>query len=151
MFIKPMSYEDCVSLLESCRLGRLACSHEGQPYVVPIYYAFSNNMLYSFTMPGRKVDWMRENPKVCVQAEKHGGPSEWRSVVLYGRYRELPDTGQWHQQHMTAWSLLERYVNWWEPGGLKPDTQAIAGKSVHIFYAIEPTEITGRMAVERAS
>lgn len=50
---------ECYRILESERFGHLACCKDGQPYVAAIYFAFSSGVAYSFTMPGKKLDWMR--------------------------------------------------------------------------------------------
>ena len=68
-------------------LARLACSHAEQPYVVPISFAYDgeSNCLFSFSAIGKKVQWMRENPKVCVEVEDvadrfHGRDRDLRAV-----------------------------------------------------------------------
>jgi nitroimidazol reductase NimA-like FMN-containing flavoprotein (pyridoxamine 5'-phosphate oxidase superfamily) len=147
MMVKEMTRSECIGLISASRLGRLACSKNDRPYIIPIYYALDGNCLYSFTMPGQKVDWMRENPHVCVEVDEFQGGSGWRSVVIYGKYQEFPDTDQWHHQRLHAWSILERHIDWWEPGALKPTPQPIASASPHLFYGIDIVEVTGRVAV----
>jgi len=39
MVIREMSREECLRVLAGARLARLACAHENQPYVVPVYLA----------------------------------------------------------------------------------------------------------------
>lgn len=152
MFVREMTEEECIAFVSSGRLGRLACAKDSRPYVVPIYYAYAGKCLYSFSMPGQKVDWMRANPQVCVQVDAFSERQQWKSVVMYGRYQELPEKGQWHHECLHAWSLLTRHVNWWEPGGLKPAPQDIVGASPHLFYCICIETMTGRAAVaERVS
>lgn len=148
MFVRELSREECIALVSSNHIGRLACSREDQPYIVPIQYAFAANRLYGFSMPGQKVDWMRANPRVCVEVDEFSGRESWKSAVVYGRYRELPDTREGHDEHMQAWALLEKRTNWWEPGGLKPVEQGVAGTSRHLFFVIEIDEMTGRAAGE---
>ena len=127
MMVKEMTRSECIGLISASRLGRLACSKNDRPYIIPIYYALDGNCLYSFSMPGQKAGW--------------------RSVVIYGKYQEFPDTDQWHHQRLHAWSILERHIDWWEPGALKPMPQPIASASPHLFYGIDIVEVTGRMAV----
>lgn len=146
MLIREMSRQECIDLVAENHIARLGCVRDGQPYVVPIQYAFAANRLYGFSMPGQKIDWMRATPRVCIQMDTATDRKDWRSVVIYGRYQELPVTKQWHRERMNAWSLLEQRVNWWEPGGLKPGDQAITGSSPHLFFEIEIDEVTGRAA-----
>nr|MDQ2705825.1 pyridoxamine 5'-phosphate oxidase family protein [Pseudomonadota bacterium] len=105
MIITDMDRSECMTLLREARFGRLACARDGQPYVVPISFAVDGNDLYSFSLIGQKVEWMRANPKVCVQADVFEPDGEWRSVVCYGRYEELPDRIGSKIQRERAWSL----------------------------------------------
>ncbi|APG88750.1 pyridoxine oxidase protein (plasmid) [Sinorhizobium americanum CCGM7] len=146
MFIREMTEAECITVVTSGRLARLACSKDDRPYVVPIHYAYAGRRLYSFSMPGRKIELMRVNPHVCVQVDMATGAQGWKSVLLYGQYQELPETPQWHGERRHAWSLLEKHVNWWEPGGLKPTPQKMLGASPHLFYCISVDEMTGRAA-----
>jgi hypothetical protein len=49
MFIREMTETECLSILARTRLGRLACAHENQPYVVPIYFVYEEPYLYGLT------------------------------------------------------------------------------------------------------
>jgi nitroimidazol reductase NimA-like FMN-containing flavoprotein (pyridoxamine 5'-phosphate oxidase superfamily) len=144
MFVQEMTREECVALVSSGRLGRLACARDNRPYVVPIHYAFADNYLYSFSMPGQKVDWMRTNPSVCVQVDAFSGPQDWRSVVMWGLYEELPESRNSGLDRQHAWFLLQQHANWWEPGGLKPTLQPPTEIPSHLFYRIAVESITGR-------
>ena len=148
MHIRILSRRECVQLLVASRLGHLACSRDGQPYVVPIYFAYGDSHLYAFSMPGKKIEWMRANPlvSVLVEAREHG--REWRSVVVDGRYEELPNRAGHEVQRDHAWSLLCRHVDWWEPGALKPAAPALSDHSEHVFYRILVEQISGREAKE---
>lgn len=148
MIVKELNRDECSDVLSAARLARLACSRDGQPYVVPIHYAYADGYLYSFSMPGRKIDWMRENPMICVQVDDLGSSRNWRSVVVYGLYEELPDRIGSKRERDHAWSLLERHANWWEPGGLKPVPQPMATASTHLFYRIRITSMSGRQGID---
>ena len=94
MVIREMSREECLRVLAGARLARLACAHENQPYVVPVYLAYheASGCLYGFTTPGQKVEWMRANPLVCVEVDEIAAYDQWVSVIAIGRYEELPET-----------------------------------------------------------
>ena len=72
MVIREMSKKECLRKLTGARLARLACSRENQPYVVPVYLACdeASGCLYGFTTPGQKIEWMRANPRVCVEVDE---------------------------------------------------------------------------------
>jgi len=146
MWIRNLSTLECTKLLSSHRVGRLACSMEGQPYVVPIYYAYQGNHLYAFSMPGRKIDFMRANPLVCVLVDVKGEGRGWQSVVAEGRYEELPDRIGFKRERDQAWTLLAKHSDWWEPGALKPAQPPVTSHSPHIFFRIAVTEVSGREA-----
>lgn len=147
MLVKDMTHQECMTLIGARRLGRLACCRHNQPYIIPVHYALGGSCLYSFSMPGQKIDWMRENPRVCIEIDEISSGGDWRSVVVQGKYLEFPDTEQWHRERVHAWSMLQKYGNWWEPGALKPDPQAITGASPHLFYGIDIAEVTGRKGI----
>ncbi|PKA43324.1 flavin-nucleotide-binding protein [Rhizobium sullae] len=144
--LRTMTQGECVSLLEQSRCGHLACCSDGQPYIVPIYFSYDKGVLYSFSMPGQKIDWMRANSRVCLQTD-HLSDVGWQSVVVTGEYEEFPDTDLLHSERMHAWSLLQRHSDWWEMGSLKPEPQAAQSHSPHIFYGILIREMAGRAAL----
>ncbi|MFU0505223.1 pyridoxamine 5'-phosphate oxidase family protein [Pseudaminobacter sp. NGMCC 1.201702] len=148
MIVKEIDREGCIAVLAASRVARLACCKDGQPYAVPIHYAFDDQHLYSFSMPGQKIEWMRANPLVCVQVDDLVTSRDWRSVVVYGVYEELRDRIGWKRERDRAWSLLEKHANWWEPGSLKPVRQPVAPGSSHLFYRIKITSVTGRQTDE---
>ena len=144
MVIVEMDRSACKALLNDSRIGRLACVRDGQPYVVPISFAADGNYLYGFSLVGQKVEWMRQNPKVCVQIDELHDMRNWRSLVIYGRFEELPDRLGHKIQRERAWALLSRHAQWWEPGALKPATEAPAP---HLFYRISIDEMSGRQSL----
>lgn len=148
MILREMTKEENLAIVSSGRLARLACARDGQPYMVPIHYAFADHALYSFSMPGQKIEWMRSNPKVCVQIDDLSTARDWKSVVVYGVFEELPDRIGTKVEREHAWSLLEKHANWWEPGSLKPVLAPISGASKHLFYRIRIESMTGRQALE---
>ncbi|RWB32414.1 MAG: pyridoxamine 5'-phosphate oxidase family protein [Mesorhizobium sp.] len=148
MIVRTLSILECTTLLAMHRLAHLACAKNGQPYVVPIYYAYADSHLYAFSMVGKKVEWMRANPRVCIQVNEWGKGREWKSVVVDGRYEELPDRIGHEAVRDHAWSLLSKHFDWWEPGGLKPVIPPISDHLPHVFYRILVDQMSGREAKE---
>ncbi|OCJ16436.1 flavin-nucleotide-binding protein [Rhizobium sp. AC44/96] len=148
MALKNMTHAECLQMLTAAHFGHLGCSNDGQPYIVPIYFAFQSRVAYSFSMPGHKVDWMRQNPKVCLQVEEWKTKGGWQSVVLDGTFQEFPDNDAWHEERLHAWTLLQKHMNWWEIGSMKPDEVAPAHASPHLFYGIYMNDISGRVAIQ---
>ncbi|WP_284274172.1 pyridoxamine 5'-phosphate oxidase family protein [Mesorhizobium huakuii] len=150
MLIRTLSALECTKVLTANRLAALACSRDAQPYVVPIYYAYAENHLYAFSMPGKKIEWMRSNPKVSLQVNERGEERDWRSVIVDGLYEELPDRTGYKEERGHAWAMLSRHFDWWEPGALKPVTPALSHHSPHVFFRIVVKELSGREATESA-
>ena len=145
MWMRELTPAECAELLAAHRLAHLACSKDGQPYVVPIHYAWSDNALYAFSLPGRKVEWMRTNPLVSVLVEVHDSGRGWTSVVAN---EELPDRIGFKRQRDRAWSLLSAHANWWEPGGLKPAIPMPSPSEPPVFFRISIDQTSGREAKE---
>lgn len=74
MPIRNLTPEECQQMMARNVLGRLGCAIDNQPYVVPIYFAYEPGHLYCFSTVGRKIEWMRKNPKVCVEVDEVGRP-----------------------------------------------------------------------------
>jgi len=147
MNVRDMTTAECTLMLAANRIGHLGCIAGDRPYVVPIRYVFKEGAFYSFSLPGKKIDCLRANPRACIQIENLTTDEEWQSVLVEGLYQELPDDEKWHGQHMQAWSLLQERGNWWEPGAYKPDTAATAEPDLlPVFYSIEIETLSGRHA-----
>lgn len=148
MSIDMLTREECFGLMARSQLARLACASAGQPYVVPINYVLDGDGLYSFTTFGRKVDWMRSNPKVCIEIDDIAHNRSWESVVATGHYEELTDTPQLARDRHRAWALLQTRPNWWEPGYVKTVISGVDRPLTPIFFRILLKEVTGhRLAV----
>lgn len=121
MILRDMTMAECEAALSANSIGHLGCISGNRPYVVPIRYVYQKRVFYSFSRPGKKIDSLRFNPRVCVQVEQLVTSEDWKSVLLEGLYRELPDDEKDHGEHMRAWQLLQERGNWWEPGAYRPE------------------------------
>lgn len=70
-------------------VGRLGCSLEGNPYVIPISYAYDGVFIYCRSFDGLKITIMRKNPAVCFQVDTMKHMADWQSVIIRGTYEEL--------------------------------------------------------------
>jgi uncharacterized protein len=142
MWIKELTTQQSLEVLSNTHLGRLACARGVQPYVVPIRFVYKDHWLYSFSAPGQKIDWMRANPLVCVEADQIRR-EQWATVVVLGRYVELFDTPEFRNERTLAFNLLQQEIAmWWEHGGVKMPAGTPKGDPV--FYRIKLEQITGR-------
>lgn len=146
MVIHELSASECKEVLAGSNLARLACARRDQPYIVPVFFYFDREQhcLYSFSTLGQKIDWMRSNPKVCVEIEKIVDQFHWETVIVFGRYDELRDSEHESDARRRAHELFQQRPEWWFPaagklsGGEKRPTP--------IVYRIHIDRMSGRRA-----
>jgi nitroimidazol reductase NimA-like FMN-containing flavoprotein (pyridoxamine 5'-phosphate oxidase superfamily) len=143
MLIKDLSKQDCCELLKRLGFGRLGCASNNEPYVVPIYFAYEPDHLFAFSTAGQKIEWMRANPLVCVQADDIVSEENWTSVMVSGRYEELPDNPQYEGLRLHAHALLEKRTLWWRIAIATSQTRDEHIRPVPILYCIHIEKITG--------
>lgn len=143
MVITGLSEEESLGIIARSDLARLACCSAGQPYVVPINYVLHQRCLYGFSTFGRKIEWMRANPLVCVEIDDITNNRRWESVVATGRYDELDESQRNEGERYHAWTLLQNRPNWWEPGYVKTVISGEERPLAPIFFRIWLDEITG--------
>ncbi len=146
-----MSEQTSIELLARARLFRVACAHEGQPYVTPMHCVYDDNYIYGFSTLGQKITWMRANPLVCVLVDEIVNPQNWASVIVFGKFEELTNATQLvaHRQH--AYDLLQKRPVWWEPGYVETLTHGKARLMEFMYFRIHIEQISGhRGAPDRA-
>ena len=147
MLIHEMTNRECLDALTRLRFGRLGCAHDNQPYVVPIYFTYHEGHLYTFSTAGQKIEWMRANPRVCIESDEVTSPFQWLSVVVFGRYEELPDTPQYQFERNLAYKMLQQRAMWWEPASVASAHHSGADSLAPVFYRIHVDQVTGRHAM----
>jgi hypothetical protein len=140
-----MNKQECLAVLERAWLGRLACSMKDQPYVVPVSLAFHDNFVYVLSTFGQKIEWMRTNPKVCIEVDEIKSDSEWTSVIANGLYEELREP-QFAEEREAARKLLERRFRWWQTAFAERQAKTMEQLVEPIFFRIEVTDVTGLKA-----
>ena len=146
MLVREMSRQECQELLGRIGFGRLACSRENQPYIVPIDFASEPDHLYGFATVGQKIEWMRSNPLVCVEVDEVRSHIDWASVVVLGRYEEFPDTPAYSEQRQRVQTVLEKRTLWWQIGFAAAQTRGQFNRDLPVFFCIRIEKITGRRA-----
>jgi uncharacterized protein len=149
MRIVPISQQECGELLAGVSIGRLACSFDDQPYVVPIAFSYEPGFIYIFSTRGKKIEWMRRNPRVCLQVDEIGGQSNWSSVVVTGTYLELPEA-QYPAERERARERLSESAQWWRIP-LAERREKISDLSIEpVFFRIEIVSMSGLRAIPEA-
>ena len=90
-------------ILNESEICRIAMVDGTEPYIVPLNYGYSNNVIYLHSAPaGRKMEIIGANNRVCFEIEygleiiKKDEPCQWsakyRSVIGYGNIEIVTDT-----------------------------------------------------------
>ena len=155
MLIQEMTTDECFESLAAAGFGRLGCARDNQPYVVPVYFAFDGSHVYGFEGPhvysfsalGQKIEWMRDNPLVCLEIDDVKGYNDWTSVVVFGKYEELPDTPNYQHAREHAHELLQTRASWWQPACVAVAHPAGPQPFAPVYYRISVERLTGHRAV----
>jgi nitroimidazol reductase NimA-like FMN-containing flavoprotein (pyridoxamine 5'-phosphate oxidase superfamily) len=144
MIEKRISLHECQELIRRTGFGRLACARDNQPYIVPIYFASDSDHIYGFSTVGQKIEWMRSNPLVCVEVDEVHNATDWASVVIRGRYQELPDIPQCSTMRRRAQErLANNAFRWWTASAAEQVREKSSGQAP-VLYCIQIEDVTGR-------
>lgn len=135
-------------VLNENTVGRIGCTDGKKIYVVPTNYIYDGKHIICHAVAGMKIRMMRENPEICFEVDAMKNLTNWRSVILWGRYQELTDE---HERYLAMKLFVDRMLR------LKLSETAvppeITEKRVHprspgnikpVIYRIIITEKTGR-------
>ena len=136
---------EAFDLLNKGEYGILSTvDQSGQPYAVPLNYAFKDNCIYFHSAQhGHKIDNIENNPKVsfCVVGKTNVLPSrftsEFESVVVFG----VASVVHGPEKHKALLWLLEKYC----PEFIEKGKQFIADKATKVIK-VEIEHITGKRA-----
>lgn len=146
MLIRNLTPQECQQVMARSVFGRLGCARDNQPYVVPIYFAYEPDRLYGFTTVGRKIEWMRANPKVCVEVDEVVNHFQWMSVIVTGLYQELPNTREHHSERQHALMVLGNRMLWWQTALAAKQVSTSHESPEPLFYSIDVDSMTGLRA-----
>ena len=88
------------AILKRAPVGRLGLTSAGEPYIVPLNYAYDNGRIYFHAgLEGRKIEALRESPHVCFEVDELQevilneqaclSTAYYRSVIMWGKARLL--------------------------------------------------------------
>lgn len=134
-------------LLKRQVTGRIACTEDHIPYIVPVNYAYDGNQIISHSTGGKKIDIMRKNPRVCFQVDEINNIFNWKSVIALGRFEEIttmPEKEQAMSVINNRLILFAQKPTQQPSHGLAGNEEDIGTKLELILYKIILINKTGR-------
>ena len=141
MVIHEMTQGECRAMLAGTNVARLACARNNQPYIVPIRVDLDREFLYGYATLGQKIEWMRQNPLVCLEIDELTSHGHWANVVVFGHYEELSHTPKYEDARTVAEALFQTHPTWWEPASVPFGKQE---QRTPIVFRIQISRTTGR-------
>jgi nitroimidazol reductase NimA-like FMN-containing flavoprotein (pyridoxamine 5'-phosphate oxidase superfamily) len=141
--------EEIEHILEEAEIGRLGTCSKGEPYVVPLSFAYRDGkIMFHCARRGKKLDNIAKNPRVCfevdtgevIPAEKPCDFSySYRSVIAYGEARVYTNS----KKMVEALKLL---VDKYAPSGMSGQlTEGTVSKYDNLAVVeITVNEMTGK-------
>jgi hypothetical protein len=83
--LRVLTTAECLQLLATVSLGRVALSHRALPMILPVHFAMLDDRIVVHSMVGTTLDRTTDNTVVAFEAEGPAGASDpsW-SVVVHG-------------------------------------------------------------------
>lgn len=139
------SREEMEQILREEVVGYLGLADEGQPYVVPLNYAYADGkIVFHCALSGQKLDYIRRNPEVCFAVGRQAGEMrdhsgapchvDSTSVLCFGTARLVEDIAERE-------AVLNRFNR-----RFRPEAADLAPERVKNCMAVEITvrRMTGR-------
>src|ERR1700675_1251854 len=111
-----------------------------------LFFFFYAACLYCFSTLGQKIEWMRENPLVCVEVDEIAAHDNWVSVVVLGHYLEFSNSPEDAKGQQYVRSLIQKRRLWWQSGYTAVQVRRKQKPVVPVFYCIQIEEMTGLRA-----
>ena len=137
--MEELSRAEALELLESERVAHVATAAGGEPYVTPISFVIIGDELLFRTAPGRRLDAITANPRVCIEASRTDEVGNWKSVLAFGDAYVADDP---HREVDVVAALLEKYADAAESLLASSPTRPFDPQPV--LVAVPLTEVTGR-------
>lgn len=89
--MKNLTREECLKVLSTNYIGRIAYIFGGHPEIIPITYYFdpAQDAIISYSGKGHKISSMRQNSTVSFQVDEIENLQKWKSVLIQGVFEEL--------------------------------------------------------------
>jgi nitroimidazol reductase NimA-like FMN-containing flavoprotein (pyridoxamine 5'-phosphate oxidase superfamily) len=144
--VQELSTREIQELLGRLNYGHLACSDDKKPYVVPVHFAYESPYIYVYTTEGKKSEIIKNNPRVCIEAEEVQDHKNWKSIIIDGEATELNDEKQKERAvaavTRTNPTLTPAISIHWMDNWIR--------ENIEVIFRITPLEMSGRASVARS-
>ena len=109
--------EECEKIIANTFQGLLVLANDNEPYAVPINHGYKDGSFYFHCgMTGKKIDFIRKNPRVSYVISKYFGKPEdrmksmkchgsWESLIVYGTAKIIEE----REEHRQAFKIFMEY------------------------------------------
>lgn len=137
-----MTDREAEEMLSSVSVGRLGLCAGDEPYVVPLAFCYLDGKIYTHgAKTGKRVKYIKRNPRVCFEVDEYNPDGSWRSVILSGDARLSHET---HIKLKALRGLAQKYSGDTKPQKLTSDS--VEEMDLYICE-IEIDQITGRKSI----
>jgi nitroimidazol reductase NimA-like FMN-containing flavoprotein (pyridoxamine 5'-phosphate oxidase superfamily) len=139
--VRQLNSDEIDQILLRNNFAHLGCHHHSDIYVVPVSYVYDSGYIYSHSKPGKKIDMMRKQARVCFQVEEIHHFLEWKSVIAWGEFEEMKGEAATAAMRLllTSLSQKERLIH---ASSLEIDISAQIERA--IIYRVKVEKSTGR-------
>ncbi|MBX3242935.1 MAG: pyridoxamine 5'-phosphate oxidase family protein [Acidobacteria bacterium] len=144
--VEDMRHSEIIALLKEIDYGHLGCSENGQPYIVPVHFAYDEHYIYVYTTEGKKTEIIRSNPHVCLQVEKVHDNRNWKSVLIRGTAAIVDDPAERDK----AVELIAEVNPTLTPAVSIRWMDSWVRENIEAILRIAPDTLTGRASVNKS-
>jgi len=143
-----LSVAEIDALLMEGQIGYLALARDNQPYLVPLNFIYEKGSIYFHcALQGRKIDYIRANPKACFQTGEADGlisgdnpcshNYSYRSVIVEGAVEEVVSSAE--KEKILRLITAKYATAQMAEGAISPNRIASTG-----VYRIVPSIVSGK-------
>ena len=138
---RTLSPDECTSILDSAKFGRLGLSSNDNPYVIPMSYVYSGGKIYLHSRGGgRKIEMAAKNSSVCFEVDRLN-EDRWSSVLAFGKAKLSSDI---EAKARMFDAFIKKGIG--GHGGKKFQKEELAHMEMTV-WEIEVVELTGREGI----
>ena len=151
MSVEEMTQGEVEQFLSCARVGRLGlCLEDGQPYVVPVGFAYADGKIFFHTCnKGLKMSALKRNANVCFEVDEAlSDASMFKSVIVFGTAEIISDEERmvpYLQRLIDKYRVPESFDAYMSKPGRNREKELEAVR----ICVMTPSKVTGRKYVTK--